>query len=128
MSEIKTFVYNEIRSLANKELTKARNKASRKHDSEYNKIKAKAKADIWKKIKGNVKLEIIDMYSSSFRISGIINKEEQKKLMSGFSKEVYKLDKEMVAEKDKLSDKYDKWLFDFAKNVNKGKIMDLPVF
>jgi len=128
MAEIKGYIYEEIKNLANNKRCAAQQRVEGKYEKELEKVKQEAEKEITPDV---LKVAQIKVCLESYRGLNIeveIPEDKKESFQEKYNKLTSVVQKKINKEKQAIEEKYEKWLCEFAKNANEGIVIDLPKF
>jgi hypothetical protein len=128
MAEIKGYIYEEIKNLANKKRYEALQRVENKYVKELEKVKEEAETEITPEVLKAAQIEVKLETYGKLHLDVKIPKDKEKFFEEKFKKLTSAVQSRISKEKHAIEEKYDKWLCEFAKNANEGIVIDLPRF
>ena len=128
MAEIKGYIYEEIKNLANKKRYEALQRVENKYVKELEKVKEEAETEITPEVLKAAQIEVKLETYGKLHLDVKIPKDKEKFFEEKFKKLTSAVQSRISKEKHAIEEKYDKWLCEFAKNANEGIVIDLPTF
>ena len=128
MAEIKGYIYEEIKNLANNKRCAAQQRVEGKYEKELEQVKQEAEKEITPDV---LKVAQIKVCLESYRWLNIeveIPEDKKESFQEKYNKLTSVVQKKINKEKQAIEEKYEKWLCEFAKNANEGIVIDLPRF
>ena len=128
MAEIKGYIYEEIKNLANKKRYEALQRVEGKYEKELEQVKQEAEKEITPEVLKVAQIKVSLESYGDLNLDVRIPKDKKKSFEEKFKKLTSAVQSRISKEKHAIEEKHDKWLCEFAKNANEGIVIDLPTF
>ena len=128
MAEIKGYIYEEIKNLANKKRYEALQRVENKYVKELEKVKQDAEKEITPEVLKVAQIKVSLKSYGDLNLDVRIPKDKKKSFEEKYKKLTSAVQSRISKEKHAIEEKHDKWLCEFAKNANEGIVIDLPTF
>jgi len=128
MAEIKGYIYDEIKNLANKKRYEALQRVEDKYEKELEKVKEEAEKEITPEVLKVAQIKVKLESYGDLNLDVKIPKDKEKSFKEKFKKLTSAVQGRISKERHAIEEKHDKWLCEFAKNANEGIVIDLPTF
>ena len=128
MAEIKGYIYEEIKNLANNKRCAAQQMVEGKYEKELEQVKQDAEKEITPEVLKVAQIKVSLESYGDLNLDVRIPKDKKKYFEEKYEKLTSAVRKKINKEKQAIEEKYEKWLCEFAKNANEGIVIDLPRF
>ena len=128
MAEIKGYIYEEIKNLANNKRCAAQQGVEDKYEKELEQVKQDAEKEITPEVLKVAQIKVSLESYGDLNLDVRIPKDKKKSFEEKYKKLTSAVRNKINKEKQAIEEKYEKWLCEFAKNANEGIVIDLPRF
>ncbi len=128
MAEIKGYIYDEIKNLANNKRCAAQQRVGDKYEKELEQMKQDAEKEIIPEVLKVAQIKVCLESYGDLNLDVRIPEDKQKSFEEKYKKLRSAVQKKIGKENHAIEEKYEEWLCEFAKKANEGIVIDLPRF